>query len=290
MAMERLETLLAQWRSTEPETIEIDIIQTDLAYQPRNIILVPFKDRGKEERASEQHTADLAARLECGGNLEPVLVARIDGMLMLIDGHHRLGAYQKAGRTHIPARIRDSTKRQAFVVSKAANCDGVKLRMHNEQRREGAWQYLALKTKRGRQELPKGISLRGIGRTFGVGHNTISLMRRRLLDVNPADFSPDTCDPCTGWPQWRHVKGNAIRDRFADVPLEKRRQHLTEKMAARLGKEIDNYDEDMFMDALRLLARGTLDEAIDELADAFGNFSQAKATLYTMQEGDDGDF
>jgi len=177
MAMERLETLLAQWRSTEPETIGIDSIQTDAAYQPRNIILVPFKDRGKEERASEQHTADLAARLECGGNLEPVLVARIDGMLMLIDGHHRLGAYQKAGRTHIPARIRDSTKRQAFVVSKAANCDGVKLRMHNEQRREGAWQYLALKTKRGRQELPKGISLRGIGRTFGVGHNTISLTR-----------------------------------------------------------------------------------------------------------------
>jgi len=288
MAMETLETLLAEWRSIEPETIKIGSIKLDPVFQPRNLRLVPFKDRGRVESTSKQHTADLAAKLECGGNLDPILVARIDGVLKLIDGHHRLFAYRSAGRTHIPARIRGSTERQAFVVSKAANCDGVKLRMHNEQLKEGAWQYLALKTKRGKRDLPKGVSLRGIGRTFGIGHDTVARMRRWLLKVSPAPFHPDACDPGTGWPQWRHVRGNAIRDRFADVPEEKRIQHRIEKMAIRYGEDIDKYGEEMFISALRLLAREAVDEEIDRLADASERFSQAKEAC-TAQEKDAGD-
>jgi len=281
MAMENLETLLTQWRSIEPQSINIGRIKIDPVYQPRNKVLVPFRERIRFNKTSEQHIADLAIKLQ-GGDLEPVLVARIDGKLKLIDGHHRVTAYRNAHRTDIPARIRDSTEMAALMASKSVNCDGVKLRMHNEQRKEGAWQYLALKTGRGKRDFPAGISLRGIARTFAIGHDTVARMRKHLLKVKRADFNREQCDPGTGWPQWRHVRGNAIRDRFADVDVEIREQHRIEKMAARLGKEIDTHGEEAFIAALHLLEREAVDEAIDQLADADERFREAKES-YTEQ-------
>jgi len=197
MAME-IKPLLAEWRKIKPEMVPIASIKTAGAYQPRIDRLPPFKDRRRMSETSQRHADILTGKLGDGQNLAPVLVARINGQLYLIDGHHRLDAYRRAERECIPARIRDSTKKQAIRASLAVNCDFVKLPMHPEQCREAAWQTIALLTHQGKRELPQGVSRRDIGRTFGVSHDTIATMTKRLEHVNPADFTPEACHPGTG--------------------------------------------------------------------------------------------
>jgi len=264
MAME-LETLLAQWRSIESVMVLIDSIQTDAAYQPRIDRLPPYKDQGRVKEASQQHIEVLTNKLSDGRDLDPLLLARIDGQLFLIDGHHRLDAYRKAKRTTIPACIRDSTKKQATRASLAVNCDFVKRSMHPEQRRDAAWQYIGMLTKRGTRDWPKGISRRDIGRTFGVSHDTIATMARTISRVNLTDFTPEACHPGTRWPHWKYVKGNAWRDVFNDVPSDIRDQHRVERLAVRYGLDIEKYGIDIFKRAVELVAQEVKDERLESI-------------------------
>jgi len=264
MAME-IKPLLAEWRKIKPEMVEIDSISTDAAFQPRNDRLPPFKDRGRLKKTSQQHTDTLTRKLEDGRNLAPVLVARIDGQLFVIDGHHRLDAYRRAKRECIPARIRDSTKQEAVRASLAVNCDFVKLPMHKEQCSEAAWQYIAMLTKRGQREWPKGISRRDIGRIFGVSHDTAATMAKTISKVNLADFTPEACHPGTGWPHWKYVKGNAWRDVNTDVPSDIRDQHRAERLAVKYGLDIDKYGIDIFKRAVELVAQETEDERLEDI-------------------------
>lgn len=268
MTTENPEALLTQWRAVDPQQMPCGRIKLDAMFQPRNARLTPFRDRGRLEEQGRAHVEDLAGKLEGGSQLEPVLVARIDGKLYLIDGHHRMQAYRRDGRDTIPARIRDSTRQEALIASKAANCDGVKLPMHAEQQREAAWQYLAIVTRQGRRELPEGLSTRSIARLFGTKKDTVWRMQRRLATVDPAGWSAAALDPGTGWPQWIHVKGNAIRDRFADAPEDVREQHRDERRAAMLAKMIDRDGLEPFLRSLRLLADEAVAAEANRLAEA----------------------
>lgn len=267
MALEKLDALLSAWRAIEPQQVLRGRIKEADRFQPRNVRLVRFRDRGRLEGASEQHVSDLAAKLAAGHGLEPLLVASISGTLFLIDGHHRLKAYRREGHRTIPVRVMETTEAKALLASKGVNCDGVKLPMHAEQKREAAWQYLALQTDRGRQGLPQGESLRDIGAAFGVSKDTASRMLRKLPDVIPAHYAPDACDAGTGWPQWRYVKGNTFRDVAAEVPEDVRERHKDERRAAALGKIIDRDGIDAFLRSLRLLQREAVTAAADRLAE-----------------------
>jgi len=264
MAME-IKTLLAEWRKIKPEMVERTRIKIDDAYQPRNDRLPPFKDQGRMRKTSQQHIDTLTGKLGDGRNLAPVLVARIEGQLFLIDGHHRSDAYRQAKRESIPARIRDSTKQEAIRASLAVNCDFVKLPMHPEQCREAAWQYIAMLTKRGQQELPKGISRRDIGRIFGVSHDTTASMARTISRVNLADFPSEACHPGTGWPHWKHVKGNAWRDVNIDVAPDIRAKHRAERLAVKYGLDIEQYGIDVFKHAVELVAQEVKDECLEAI-------------------------
>lgn len=276
MLPEKLEELLADWRAIEPQQVALADLRRADKYQPRNVRLAPYRDRARLDSASERHIADLALKLTDGRELEPLLVARIGGSLYLIDGHHRMNAYRSEGRQSVPVRVREATEAEALLVSKVVNCDGVKLPMHPEQHREAAWQYLALLTNRGRSELPAGASLRSIGRAFGVGKDTIGSMLRKLPAVSASDYGPDAVDPGTGWPQWKHCKGNTWRDVFADVPEDVRERHKDERRAAKLAQIIDKDGLDAFLRSMRLLEREAISEresisdAADRLAAAFG--------------------
>jgi len=265
MAMENLDTLLTQWRSIEPAMIEIINIKVDPAFQPRNERLPPFKDQGRMHKTSQHHEDILTGKLGDGRELDPLLIARIDGCLYLIDGHHRLAAYQREVRTHVPACVRDSTELEAFKASLAVNCDYLKLPMHPEQCREAAWQYIAILTKKGKREWPKDISRRDIGRTFGVSHDTIATMAQRAVKVNIADFTPEACHPGTRWPHWKWVKGNAWRDIFNDVSTDIREQHRVERLAIKYGKDIEKYGFDVFRRAVELIDRETEDEKYETI-------------------------
>jgi len=264
MTME-IKTLLAEWRKIKPEMVERTSIKTDDAYQPRNDRLPPFKDQGRMRETSQRHTDTLTGKLGNGRNLAPVLIARIDGQLFLIDGHHRLDAYRRAKRDSIPARIRDSTGQEAIRASLAVNCDFVKLPMHPEQCREAAWQYIAMLTNQGKCELPQGISRRDIASIFGTTHDTTARMVKQLEHVNLANYTPEACHPGTGWPHWKYVKGNAWRDVNDDVPQETRDKHRAERLAIKYGKDIEKFGFDIFKRAVELLAEEVKDERLEAI-------------------------
>jgi len=183
---------------------------------------------------------------------------------MLVDGHHRFMAYRRQSRSSIPARIREATLEDALTASKAVNCDGVKLPMHDEQKREAAWQYMAIATHQGRHELPPCESLRGIGRTFGVSKDTVTRMRQAMLKVDPSEFAPIACDAGTNWPMWKYVKGNATRDRFADLSEEAK----DEQLASKLGAMIESNGLEAVVRAIRLLENEAVTAAVERLAEA----------------------
>ncbi len=268
MATEKLETLLAAWRAVEPQQVALGKLKEDPMFQPRNLRLIPYADRGRQEAASENHVADLAAKLTNGRELEPLLVARIDGKLWLIDGHHRLKAYRRQQRRTVPVRIMDADQTTALMVSKVVNCDGVKLPLHTRQKADGAWQYLAHVTARGRLPLPGGESQHSLERTFGVPRTTIRRMLKRLPTIKLSEFGPEACDAGTGWPQWRQCCGNAWKSFCDDVPEDKREQHLIERTAARLAAIKDKTGAEVFLKALKALQDEAIAEAADKLAEA----------------------
>jgi len=268
MATEKLETLLAAWRAVEPQQVALGKLKEDPMFQPRNLRLIPYADRGRQEAASENHVADLASKLTDGRELEPLLVARIDGKLWLIDGHHRLKAYRRQQRRTVPVRIMNTDLTTALMASKAVNCDGVKLPMHTRQKAEGAWQYLAHVTGHGRLPLPDEVSQHSLERTFGVPRRTIGRMLKRLPTVKLAEFGPEACDAGTGWPQWRQCCGNAWKALADAMPEDMREQHQIERTAARLATIRDKAGTEVFLKALKALQDEAIAEAADKLAEA----------------------
>lgn len=219
----------------------------------------------RSDRYSKRGDVGLADALG-DGELEPMLVARVDGALYVVDGHHRMKAHRRAGRRSARVRILDMGAATAVMASKLVNCGGAKLPLHAEQARECAWQALVADTACGTRA--PSMSDRAYARAFGTSRETIGSMRRRLPDVNPADYSADACDPGTDWPRWKHVKGNAIRDRHADVPEHERQRAQDERNAAKLAAMLVRIGAEAFRCAVALLKDEAAADALADLAEA----------------------
>ena len=259
--MDRLEHILQEWQQVQPQRVSLGKLKTEAALQPRNPQLVSFKDKARGEADAVAHVGRMTEHLS-HADLDPLLVANIGGKLVIVDGHHRLLAHRRANKRDALARVLHLTEADAIMVSKLVNCDPGKLKMHDEQRRECAWQYLANATTQGRLPLPPELSRRCLGARFGIGRETIRGMLKRLPQVNRREYSKVACDPGTGFPAWKYVKGNAIRDRFADVDESTREQRQDERRAAKLAAIIDKDGKDAFLRSLRLLG----DEALADTA------------------------
>lgn len=278
MRLEKLESILARWNDTPPTSLAVASIQTHLKFQPRAIDIAPVRDRRRLEEDSDRHIAKMRAVLEANttDTLEPVLLANIDGVFYVADGHHRLSAYRLAGRQNIPARAIDIDAETAALAAKLANCGREKLTLHREQAADAAWQYLAHITARG--HLPSSnVSLRAVAGRFGIGKTTVSRMLNRIPEVDLREFAPDTCDPATRWPRWRQVKGNAMRDAFANVPLETRQQHRAEKLAARILKQLDEAGPEVARMAAEVIRRDAAEYRAEAIADAVDEWTGVPA-------------
>lgn len=254
--MEKMNAL-RRWQELPPQEIAIASIKIDAALQPRSGRLVPTKDQHRVTKASEEHVARLCVKLQGGKDeqLEPLLIADVDGVLYLVDGHHRLQAYRKAKRSLVPVRIRSSAMADAVMASKLVNLDGTKIPLTREQAAEACWQFLADLTLQGRTET--GMSLREIAGPFGVGKDTVGSMIDNLRAIKPCDFSSAACDPGTGWPLWKYVKQSKWRPQIEVTDVEKRLAMQTQKDAARLAAFRDKLGPARIKAAVSLL----LDEA-----------------------------
>ena len=105
----------------------------------------------------------------------PVVVFRIDGALWLVDGHHRLTATRKAGRSEILAVVHDGTWPDAVRAALAANQKhGLRLSAAD---REAA---VLLATKEF-----EGISTRATAELCGVSARTVRRVLKRAGGALP---------------------------------------------------------------------------------------------------------
>ncbi|WP_430389197.1 ParB/RepB/Spo0J family partition protein [Dyella sp. 20L07] len=221
--------------SAKEQMLPLSRLNTHEAFQPRFDRIVPRRDQAHVQRSSTEHIDSLRLKL-AGADQEqliPVLVAEIADSphadmvmgLYVIDGHHRLQAYRSANRKTIPARICAMDYQDAVMASKLANCDDRSLRMHDEQQRDSAWQYLAHVTQRGSAPLPDGESLRKIGARFGIGKNTVAYMLKCLPEVNIEDYNCIGIDPGTGWPRWQCVRQSKSNWKMQNASPDQRAEY-----------------------------------------------------------------
>ncbi|OWB25916.1 ParB N-terminal domain-containing protein [Xanthomonas campestris] len=271
----RYDAVMEQFKHAPTRLIPLGDIRTHDALQPRVARLIPFKDKGRAEESSEQHIVTFRYVLEAteDGQLDPIWLADIgsaepvEAGLYLVDGHHRLKAYRQANRQQVPACVLALDWRTALVVSKLVNCTGRSLALHNEQRRDAAWQYLADLTHRGAIELPiVGESLRSVAARFGISKSTVSSMLTNMPHVIATEFHTLAIDPGTGWPRWRHVR-EAKNPWQTSLPSSDQQQldRDAERVARHIVKLVDGSSPAVRARALEMLANDEV-SATDQLA------------------------
>ena len=293
-------------QAVEACDVALSEIKTHGHLQPRSERLVPFKDAGRTKLLSEDHSQTLSSALDAsyGFELEPIWLAdipaipgkNIEAGLYVVDGHHRLSAYNKAGRKTIPARILPMDFALAVIVSKPVNCSGCKLLMHREQRLDAAWQYLAAVMERGaRPLLPNGESLRSVAGKFSIGHQTVSRMLIGLRKVSLEDYPPDTRDPGTDWPRWKYVR---TPKSIWQTPMEMLPDHAStmrkaEKLARAIAYMMENTSPEERALALQMLAAEEVPitdptEAVNFLADVsrpYGTYVEYVLSHWDRKQG-----
>lgn len=251
-----VDAALQRLQAAEVQHLPLATLKTDDTFQPREARMVPLKDHAKVERRSAEHIGTMRLALEAAHSieLEPVLVAKVDGVPFVVDGHHRLKAYSRAQRETIPARMLPMTRTGAVLVSKLVNCSERALEMHPEQRRDAAWQYVAAVTHRGARGLPEGESLRAIAGRFGIGVATAHRMLCKVPDVTPRDWEGDALDSGTGWPRWKSVRERPQYEHDqVEMTMEQLVQREAEKTVRKLGALMDRTRPEAWQRALRML-------------------------------------
>jgi hypothetical protein len=72
-------------------------------------------------KISEEHIEDLFEALKQSAKLPPIIVFDDNGVLILVDGHHRYEAAKKCKLDKIEAEIRKGTKREAILCACGTN-------------------------------------------------------------------------------------------------------------------------------------------------------------------------
>lgn len=261
-----LNRLLAQ----EPRDVSLGDIRADPRLQARDELLVPMRFRPAYQRESEKQIAMLCATLLASAKVQltPILLACIDGLLYVIDGHHRVAAYRKAKREAIPAQVANMTWVEAAVTSKAANClNHSTLAPYAEERKEWAWQYI-LHATRGGVSKPKGLTVRKVADAFKLTRNQTHPLLQAADRFDPTLYGPEACDSLTGFPKWRYVQ--ARRSVWEPQrPLEG--DALAAELSKRVWRQIEGRDAGMqrrvIADVMHAIQREAPDEGDPEPAE-----------------------
>ncbi|MBX9464884.1 MAG: ParB N-terminal domain-containing protein [Aquamicrobium sp.] len=89
------------------------------------------------------HVDDMARALRDGSQMPPLLVLRVGRKVIVVDGHHRLEAFHRAGFAEVPVVEFEGTVTAAALEACAANSI-TKLPMARCERQNAAWRYVRL--------------------------------------------------------------------------------------------------------------------------------------------------
>jgi len=194
-----------------PPELEWDAIrqEPDL-FQPRPI--------------AERHISELIRAIGVAGKLDAVTVIQVGAHAVLIEGHHRMAAYRRAGIVEgIPVAYFAGGLEAAVLESGRANSKA-KLSMTNEDRQNCAWRWVQL-----------GIhSISQIATSSGVSVRQVSTMRKVLKHLGE-----DAAAQETWWKAQRAFNGIEA-SAWSDDEVEERIEAQAQKYADRLYGEFGN--------------------------------------------------
>jgi hypothetical protein len=122
---QRLAELLAASETGEPRARPNRLPHKAITKMPEL-----FQPRGM----SEKHIGDLVRAIQNFGEVDPLTVIAVGSKAVLIDGHHRLEAYQRAKKlAGIPVTYFDGTPQEAVLEAGRANSKA-KLPMSGQER------------------------------------------------------------------------------------------------------------------------------------------------------------
>lgn len=183
-----------------------DITRLPQLFQPRSI--------------SENHITDLVRAIERFGALDPVTVIRIGQQFILIDGHHRLEAYQRAKQTSaIPVSYFTGTPEEAVLEAGEANSKA-KLPMMPQERQDHAWRLVLLDRHSKSQ----------ISRASGTSSTQVANMRKVRRELAASAYDHEH------WWQARKA-AQGPEDEISDDDREQWKADMAEDFANRLARE-----------------------------------------------------
>jgi hypothetical protein len=119
--------------------------------------------------------------------LDAILVKKIGDQNVILDGHHRAAAYERAGRTRIPVKYHKGTIADAVLVASKAN-SRLKRQMTPSERQNHAWKLVRL-----------GVySKSQIADAAGVSERNVAYMRTTAKELG------ERAEEATSWQraQW----------------------------------------------------------------------------------------
>lgn len=114
-----------------PETntaIKTELVSIASLERPPELVC---RARGVDAKVIEDYSEALAG----GASFPPITIFREEDRLWVGDGHHRLGAHEKLGRTEILAEIRPGTRLDALAHAAGANSQHGLRRTNADKRR-----------------------------------------------------------------------------------------------------------------------------------------------------------
>jgi ParB-like chromosome segregation protein Spo0J len=144
----------------EARRVKLDELHLDTdTFQRRHEVITPSQ------------VADLMDALKRQKELDPITVWKRpeDGLLVVVDGHHRYEAYRRSGKaTLVPVVVHQCERRNAVLLALSENTK-TRLSFSQQERLDAAWHLECSED---------GYSKAEIVKAAGVGNGTVANMRR----------------------------------------------------------------------------------------------------------------
>jgi len=213
----------------------------------RTELFQPRKFHGGLNELDTRHVKALAKQIGYTGELEPILVIRIGGEWIVVDGHHRVEAYRKRAWTK-PIRCEwfSGSARAAADASVRRNSQ-IKLKIHNQDRYEQAWRRVVMSDP----ETRTGWSKSEIVKLCGVSDGLVGKMRKvQALYKRNDDLGTQFREKLSG--RLEQVRWGEAHLTFLGVEQQ---EYDFEKEAAKLAKRLQAKMDDRLSKDPALTAR-----------------------------------
>jgi ParB-like chromosome segregation protein Spo0J len=193
----------------------------------------------------ERHVQELARAVRNVGELDPLLVMCVGRHPYLIDGHHRLAAYQVAGITMpVPVEYFQGTVEEAVLAAGRENSKA-KLPMRAQDRQDFAWKLTLLGSAT--------YSKRQTMEAAGVSDGQVAIMRRAMKALGSEAYE------CRSWGEahqrWQGLDWHEWSEEERETWKEERAAVLADKIAKACGPKFTEDTEIAAMTLERLFGR-----------------------------------